>query len=594
MRPGFSVAVLLSVAVVFAACDQRAPTDPARSAVPQSVILDGSAGGNPHFFFLPPLVKNPTVTGVFNANLAPTVEICRTTQQDAAGHCVSLLARFRRFPQAGDDAQAITVSVNGQHYALNWQSNNYNLGTDVPFRVVVLIGEQQLGYVDLVKRSANNYRNHATNEVIKRAVNGDLPIAFRIERGALCANTTECFEGLVGPAGGTFTIDRADGTKPAGTQFPAGALENTVTLIIDRVLGECLPTDAPQYQGCYRFRTEPAVEEFELPATVGVCLFDASALSYFNDGQLRLWKWSEVVGDGIVELERVTVEYLNCPTITPTIGLKTGSTMLLGAARTAEFLLKPLASLLGPRDAYALIPYEGGKLINFSRVGWVRPLNVDIKSGNNQSGPAGEALPLPASIRVTNKYGLTVQGVPGRAVTFAPSGDGAANPPATFTDGLGEAFSIWTLATQPGANTLRARALTSRAIAPVPYEAEAFFNATGVDYTLLWLPLLGPTSAVGAPWVTGLQPTVVVSVVNGPVLSTLPTTEVTDGYSAAWDVSTIDHSLIYRLTVQLNGANIGYIDLNVRDNTLRNLLTDTRVLNLATDATLKMKFKLVQ
>ena len=69
-------------------------------------------------------------------------------------------------------------------------------------------------------------------------------------------------------------------------QFPEGALTETVTLIIERYFGECLPTDAPQYQGCYKFRTEPHIENFELPATVGVCLFDPAAPWVVDDHSL--------------------------------------------------------------------------------------------------------------------------------------------------------------------------------------------------------------------------------------------------------------------------------------------------------------------
>jgi hypothetical protein len=554
--------------------------------------LDGSVGGNPHFFFLPPLVNSAPFTGVFNGTLAPTVEICRTTQQDAAGHCSSLLARFRRFPQSGDAPQPIEVSLQGQHYAVNWKTRNYAVPENVPFRVVVLIGDIQLGHIDLIKKSTSKYFNHTTNAVV--TTNAEVPIKFRIERGALCGASTECFEGMVGPAGGTFTIDRTDGTKTAGTQFPAGALQNTVTLIIERVLGECLPTDAPQYQGCYRFRTEPEVEAFELPATVGVCLFDASALSYQDTDQLRLWKWSEIAGDGIVELERATIDYLNCPPLT-TIGMRTGSTLLLGAARTAAFVLKPLVNLLGPRDAYALGANEGGKLINFSRIGWVRPLNVEIKGGDGQTGFVGAPLPVPAKVRVTNKYGSIVQGVPGRMVTFTPSGDGAANPPTTFTDLLGEASSIWTLSTATGANTLLARTPTSRALAPTPYQAEALFHATGFDQlSLFWLPTLGASSDVPSNWATGLHPTVVISGVNGATVQTLVTEQLPEGYSAVWDLSQVPQDLTtYRLTVQLNGAAIGHIDVKIGYNMVVRLPSYEQVLNLATDSHLRMTFRLV-
>lgn len=459
------------------ACDRSAPTDAIRIET-RSDVLDGTTGGNPRFFFLPPVSAQPEFSGVFNANIAPTVEICRGTSQDALGHCTTLVDKFTRTDEHA--GQIVEVSLTDQHYVLNFKASDYPIVSDVPFRVVVLVGDVQLGYVDLLKHG-NAYVNATTREVITR--NGTIPIKFRIETGALCGTSTECFEGLVDPAGGTFTITLADGTKPAGTEFPSGALNETVTLIIQRVTsGECLPTDVPQYQGCYRFTTEPHVDNFELPATVGVCLLDPAGLPFFNDQQLRLWKWSEVAGDPIQELERVQIEYLNCPSLTQ-IGMRPGSSMLLGAARAGAWLFKPFATLLGPRDAYAAAPYEGGKLSNFSLISWVRPLAVEIKSGDDQTAAAGTTLASSPRVRVVNKYGMTLMGVAGWTVNFTPSGDGQAIPPSALTDAAGEATTHWKLSTIPGANTLNALAPTSRVIAPTPYEAKAVFKATGTSPT---------------------------------------------------------------------------------------------------------------
>ncbi len=466
---------LLSL-ILFSACDRGAPMDNIQIDNRNAAMLDGSAGGNAHFFFLPPMVTRPQFNGSFNPDLSPTVEVCRNTAQDAAGHCITLIDSFDRItPKNG---QLITVDPADEHYVVDWDARGYAVEGNIPFRVVVLAGDQQLGYIDLIK-IAGVYRNANTNAVLSRT--GIVKIRFRIEDGALCdPNATECFEAQVGPSGGTFTITRNDGTVPAGTEFPNGALSETVNLVIERVVsGECLPTDVPQYRGCYRFTTEPHVENFNLQATVGVCMEEAAGVPFFNDGQLRLWKWSEVTGEPIEELERVIVDYLVCPTPT-SIGTRPVSPLLLGAARAGSWLLKPIAAVFGPNEAYAtMIGYEGGKLGNFSVVGWVRPLKVSIKDGDNQTGAAGAQLPAQLRMRVVNKYGETEMGAAGLVVDYLPSSDGIATPPSTFTNHEGVAFARWTLATQPGANTLRARVATSRAIAPVPYEAEAVFNAIG-------------------------------------------------------------------------------------------------------------------
>jgi hypothetical protein len=464
--------------IVMAACDQTEPTETLNTPRTQAVMLDGTTGGNSHFYFLGPLVRPPaSFPGTFNPDLTPTVEVCRNSiAQDAAGHCTSLLVKYDRFTPAGG-GQLVQVSTSEQAYAVEFRAKDFPIERNVPFRVVVLIGDVQLGFFDIVKTSTG-YRNATDNDLMNRT--GIFPIRFRIEDGALCVNPDDCFEGQVGPAGGTFTVQKDDGTVPAGTEFPSGALNQNVTLIIERITGiECLPTDAPQYRGCFRFRTEPHVANFNLPATIGICMEEAAGVPFFNDGQLRLWKWSEVNGDPIQELERVTIDYLNCPTPTA-LGARPTSSLLLGATRAGSWLLKPLAAVFGPSEAYAdVIGYEGGKLGNFSIIGWVRPLAVKITAGDNQNGQVGRQVATQPQVRIVNRYGLTEMGVAGRIVDFTPSGNGLANPPSTFSDAQGFASTQWELATTPGFNTLLVRTPTSRVIAPTPYQADATFTANG-------------------------------------------------------------------------------------------------------------------
>src|SRR5437899_8942877 len=70
-----AVALASALAVCIACRDQHPITSPLRSSADFS---DGRIpGGNPHFFFLPPLVKQPSFSGTFNPALRPVVEICQ-------------------------------------------------------------------------------------------------------------------------------------------------------------------------------------------------------------------------------------------------------------------------------------------------------------------------------------------------------------------------------------------------------------------------------------------------------------------------------------------------------------------------------------
>jgi len=544
--------------LAMAACDNTVPTGSMQDPSPRAAKLDGANGGNPHFYFLPPVAPNPTYTGVFNPNLVPTLEICGTTEQDADGHCVTLVAKFYTYVQNG---QTTLITVETDKYQLNWKADLYPIAEEVAFRVVVHLGDEMLGFFDM-KKSQGTYRDADTNAVI--SANSNVPIKFRIEEGALCGDAPECFEGSVGPNGGTFTIDGPNGTKPAGTEFPAGALDQNVNLIITSIeSGECLPTDVPQYRGCYRFETEPHVENFTLPATVGICLTEAAGVPFYNDGQLQLWKWSETNGDQLQELEKVIIDYLVCPDPN-TLSARGGNSLLLGAARAGSWLLKPLAAVFGPSEAYAMIGYEGGKLGNFSRIGWVRPLKVEIKAGNNQTGLVGQPLPIDPQVRVTNKYGNTVQGVPFRTIDWTPSVNGSASPSTNITDMLGQAATSWTLSTTPGINTLHARTPTSRAIAPVPYEAEATFTATGVTAPsgVLWLPLIGnPWDGISGIVSSQFVPQLVITAPGKPTITATPTMTSTS-YRVVRTYTEFSHSTTYRAAVKLAGVTLGYVDFN--------------------------------
>jgi hypothetical protein len=288
----------------------------------------------------------------------------------------------------------------------------------------------------------------------------------------------------------------------------------------------------------------------------------------------------------------VQIDYLVCPTVTA--GLQNRSPLWEGLARVGGFVTRPLAKLLGPQPAYALGIYEGGKLINFSRIGWVRPIQVSIQSGDGQTGLTSQTLPINPTVRVTNRYGLLAQPIVGWRVEFTPSGDGVATPPFTLTDASGAAATSWTLASVAGPNTLHAFVPTSRPIAHAPYETETTFNANALAFpTTGWLPPLQNSPGVGT-LMTGISPEVVISVVGGAQLAVLPATFMDTHYAASWNVPTLDPTKIYRVGIRLFGTALGYVDLQAVGGELRNVSTGEKVLNLDNSRNLPIKFLLLQ
>lgn len=94
---------------------------------------------------------------------------------------------------------------------------------------------------------------------------------------------------------------------------------------------------------------------------------------------------------------------------------------------------------------------------------------VAIVSGDDQSGVPGSQLPEPLVVRVTDGAGNAVSGA---AVTWIVTGGGGTlAPPTSTTDAAGNASSIWTLGSVPGANA---------AEAVVSGVGQASFSATAV------------------------------------------------------------------------------------------------------------------
>jgi Galactose oxidase, central domain len=184
--PLAAITAVVACCVVLAACNNTSSDAP--SARPQFALQDGAHnGGNPDFFFLPPMVGNPSGNpefdpGQFNPGLAPTVVVC-----DWTTGCATPVAQFTT--TSGTGSETIRVDTTGEQYVVNWHTDSSSPPLDAThaYRILVLVGKDTLGFADVdVVESGKELKNVQTGQYIGLLDGRTLPIKFRIENAALC------------------------------------------------------------------------------------------------------------------------------------------------------------------------------------------------------------------------------------------------------------------------------------------------------------------------------------------------------------------------------------------------------------------------
>ena len=493
MRPQRArrLATSLAAAALLTACFGESSTGP--GSPPSTMISDGSRdGGNPNFFFLPPLVPDPSGdsdydAGEFNGSWSPVVEVCEVNLANLAAGCTSAVLRT----YAGAE---VAVSLADEHYQVQVDTREaWAVGGKTYRATVLLVGKRrvELGFIDVTlsadKGSAKNVRYE---DVVTLSDGRTLPLKFRIENGASVSPDAPAFaEAVVTQEGAIVRTDESGGPGSFVAQFPAGWLPEGYTSVIVTIeqlnVGETNPclVSVPyliQTSDCWRVETFPQLPSLAEDVIVAFCptipatspIYDAQSIFKFDSpATLR-------------ELANVTTGLIDCDG-PGTIGRLPDDFM--GRLRhRALALARGVGRVVGPRELHAIDAGWGGRIAAetdvstgdgaFSEFFWGVPVQVEIFGGDGQSAAPGSALATPLSVRVTGTHeddGVNLP-VPGVEVTFTPSA-GSVSAATAITNADGVASVTWTLGSAEGAQSVTA------SVTSVGTNTTATFTATATS-----------------------------------------------------------------------------------------------------------------
>jgi len=476
---GRRLLTLSVLAFAFACEDQKAPTGPTGLTPPMdpsAIISDGAHGGNPDFFFLPPLLPNPTNSpnyerGRANHNLGPslTVEICELqgSPVDAQGQPVvtDCIAGppLKKFP-------AGTVREQGSDdegfYMAQWKPKESNLVLSKYYRIKVLIDGSTvpLGAADLDPvANQKELKNSRTGEVIPLQDDGTLPIKFRVENGGgppVCGVAALCTSVVVtnnSPTGSTIvTVDGGSGGV-AGAKFPNGwlpaggpqsvlvTIASVNTGVSDPKTGtETIPCHAglnlQQFRGCFQFTTTPRLEpidrsgaQFATRVLVAVCY----VLQGTGDPREKFAEmWASGPNEPAHPLEDASDVGILSPNTRDCSNNIIGFNDSKGITRLASAGWRKvkggLGSFFGVQTAYAVDLGLGGWTLEFSNIGPV--LSAEIEPVGSTEMTGGGVLHPTVRIVGSNHHDGGHQnsvGLGGLPVTWTTSGGAIVNLPGT-------------------------------------------------------------------------------------------------------------------------------------------------------------------
>src|SRR5206468_3348789 len=183
------VAWLVPALLIVEACASGdRPTAPRPG--PEFAFSDGvHEGGTPGFYFLPPVVAQPTFGGSFDADITtlnPQIAICDITN-GPDNNCGGAGGTSAVIVFTTTSTPAITVDLTTSQYQVKWDTRAAGFVAGNTYRVHVTAGasgtRRELGFADVLLTTTPGQAKNVAPDLIVLKDGRPLPIHFRIETG---------------------------------------------------------------------------------------------------------------------------------------------------------------------------------------------------------------------------------------------------------------------------------------------------------------------------------------------------------------------------------------------------------------------------
>lgn len=491
----------LAVGVLLGCQDRDTPTSP--EPQPPGVLFAISDAenneGNPHFYWLPQLVPQPSFDGTANLALAPRVRVC---EMPTAEPCASGIV--------ADFLTGGAIQVVDEHYQLDLDTEGLGLTLDATYRIWVLLGsgvdQQAIGFADVYIAANGREAQTAEGGTFGLVDGRTLPLRWRMELGVTgvscdldCAEFTATNDGFE-----ECTVNAwACLTAPPGW-LPAGFEDEQVTIQIarqERVAGACFEgLPLPHDEGCYTIDTNPDFNGafFSIPIGFGWCQVPNLAGSYeghqrTNDGEVRRLQAAGFEAEG-----------LDCSDFSASGGGVLGFNTLRKMTRpVTEFLF---GSPLFAKDNLT------SQVLSFSEFFYAPGVEVELVTDMSVTFVGASEPTVVFRIVIDHSHdGSPAAGTPvaGVEVQFAAD-DGVLSATSAISDASGEVSVDWLLPEADGTYTLTATVPVLTAVDPADAPSAVASATVGdplvIDFAAIFARVLTNGDPVSGQEVSALGP----------------------------------------------------------------------------------------